>query len=210
MARSKKDVSNVVSGAGLLTRIFTDLDKQLRQQGGTDADWHRLTTPEGEQTICAMVDAMLDRADFGQLRFKAITVDYGRTLAEMIAAGHYDWVNDDITKDHFPVTGSGQVELQPVLVHLDRYAYTREVEAEMERRGLRAGTHQELLAFGKQYPELQREFPIVGLGSAWVNPHGNRHVVYLWGAVDRRRLNLYWDDPGSQWDSRCRFLAFSK
>ncbi|MEX1113314.1 MAG: hypothetical protein WED32_02590, partial [Patescibacteria group bacterium] len=65
MARSKKDVSSVVSGAGLLTRIFTDLDKEMRDRGGTDEDWHRLTRSEGAPVIAQMAQAMVGEVESG-------------------------------------------------------------------------------------------------------------------------------------------------
>jgi hypothetical protein len=35
-----------------------------------------------------------------------ITVDYDKTLQDMIADGNYDWVNPDITAKKFPVEGA--------------------------------------------------------------------------------------------------------
>ena len=210
MAR-KKDVSQVVSGAGLLTRIFTDLDKAVRAQGATDEDWHRLTTPAGERTIQAMADAFMEgRGTVRTGKTYRLTVDYDRGLADMVKAGHYDYVNDYITADNFPTEGSDTVEVEAVLVHPDRLVTIKEVKAELERSGFRPVTLAELLAFGEKHPDVQREFPVVALGSSWVHPDGDRRVPSLWGGVDGRNLGLYWDDPAYQWGSRCRFLAVRK
>lgn len=136
-----------------------------------------------------------------------VTVDYTLDLVAMIAAGKYDWTNNDITAKNFPIKGKGSVEIELLLVHLNRYATTKEVEAEMGKRGLRAATIAELLALGAAHPELQRGFLIVALGSRCVlDDDGSVPVLY--GSDDGRALDLYHDD--SEWDVRCRFLAVRK
>ena len=144
----------------------------------------------------------------GKLDEYVVSVNYGMGLAEMIAAGQYDWKNSDINTDNFPVTGEGVVETKLELVHLDKVASTDEVEAYLEENGLRLATIEELLAFGATYPDVQREFPVIALGSSWVSRDGHRHVPYLDGYGTERGLGLDWlDDP---WDVVCRFLAVRK
>lgn len=211
MAR-KKDVSSVVSGAGLLTSVFTKLDQQARSVGATDEDWHRLTTPDGDTVIAQMAQAMVANPDVfesGTAESYQLTVDYDRSLAAMVKAGRYVYTNDNITAKNFPIEGSGTVESEGVLVHLDRYASTEEVEQEIAKRGLRPTTIEELLAFGETYPDVQREFPVVALGSSWVD-RGYRYVPYLWSHVDERSLYLFSDVPGDQWSPDYRFLAVRK
>ena len=104
--------------------------------------------------------------------------------------------------------GSGEMNVEAVLVHLGRNASDKEVLAEMERESLRPATMVELLAFGAQYPETQREFPVVALGSVWTGPQGDRDVGYLWGNPGSRQLGLYW--RGDDWFADYRFLAVRK
>jgi hypothetical protein len=144
----------------------------------------------------------------------SITVDYSQSLAEMIAAGHYDWTNSDITAEHFPIKGTGAVEVKTQLVHLNRHAMTREVMAELDRRGLRPATIEELLAFGAKYPDMQRQFEIIALGSCWVIPDDCLNVPCLCKNDGGRGLGLRWGYPspgdGCGWDGDYRFLAVSK
>jgi hypothetical protein len=149
-----------------------------------------------------------------------ITVNYGKQLKTLIALGSYDWVNehyegltwgdwkepDGETPATFPSRRT--VETEVTLVHLDRYAKTSEVLAELDSRGLRPANVAELVSFGIDYPDVQREFPIVELGSLWVYPHGRHRVAYLWGDSDVRNLRLYWCD--GRWFPTYRFLAVSK
>ena len=137
-----------------------------------------------------------------------ITVDYGLSLEQMIATGRYDWVNSDITSEHYPIVGTGTVALEGQLVHYGRNMSSEAVLADLDQKGLRPATMAELLAFGAKYPELQRQFPIVELGSVWPYPLGDRSVGYLARVGRGRRLRLVWfaDD----WGASYRFLAFRK
>lgn len=137
-----------------------------------------------------------------------VVVDYSQTLSDMIASGHYDWVNSDITKEHFPITGNGTVDLTPELIHFGKSMGTDNVLKDLDSRGLRPATLSELLAFGAKFPEKQREFPIIGLGSVWTFSDGHRRVPFLCEDVALRELSLYWDDGG--WIGDGRFLAVRK
>lgn len=96
-----------------------------------------------------------------------VTVDYCRGFHFMVADGKYDWVYErlnasrdkDAPADHIKLIGSGKHEVEIILLHLDRDATTTEVEVELDKRGLRPATVEELLALGAAYPQLQREFP---------------------------------------------------
>ena len=126
----------------------------------------------------------------------------------MIATGKYDWVHSDITHEHFSITGKGAVELELKLIHLEKSMSTDNVLKELDRRGYRLATLPELLAFGAKFPEKQREFPIVALGSVWTISGGDRYVSCLYEGGSGRGLNLDWCDDG--WDGFCRFLAVRK
>jgi hypothetical protein len=139
---------------------------------------------------------------------RTITVDHSLTLEQMIAAGNYDWVNSEITAECFPVKEGGTEELIPEIVHFGRDTPSSEaVVVELDKRGLRPGDHAELLAFGAAYPDEQRKYPIVALGSS-AQVSGRRYVLCLGRYGSRRHLNLDWWSDG--WDGDCRFLAFRK
>lgn len=85
--------------------------------------------------------------------------------------------------------------------------YSEDAIAKLDKMGLRPGTVEELLAFGATFPDMQRKFPIVALGSS-AELDGRRAVAYLFGGDSGRRLNL--DCWGGAWVGRYRFLAFRK
>ena len=212
-----KNVSAIVSGAGLVAGVWTEINKAVRERGGTDDDIHRLATPDGASLIGKFADLIVANTKAAVNDF-SILVDYTHSLAQMIAAGKYDWVNSDITDQHFPPpsiptglppsTGSGQAtkaELKVELVHFNRTISSNDAIAELKQKGLRPATIHELLAFGSTYPEEQRKYMIVALSSVWRYWDVNRGVPYLFSVGGRRRLSL--GSFGGDWDAGDRFLA---
>jgi hypothetical protein len=157
-----------------------------------------------------------------------IIVDYSLELSEMIKLGQYDWVNDDIIK-HFTLQGLGKQAFDLVLVTVpeilewliaegqateeqiaEKWVTTRQVIAYLASHGLLAALIEHLLAFGATYPELQRQFLIIALGSSFVVDDGDRNYPCLNCDDGERRLNLRWNDDDRHWDETCRFLAVGK
>lgn len=97
------------------------------------------------------------------------------------------------------------VEFEIVLVHFDRVISSDDVVAELNRLGLEPARMEHACALSVKYPDLQREYPIVFLGSVWVSPRGGRNVPYLDHWSDGRRLDLLW--WGFDWDRVYRFAA---
>ena len=129
------------------------------------------------------------------------------TLGQMIAAGCYDWKNEDINSKNFKIKGTGKVELEAQFIHFGKDMSSKAVLAELDRMNLRPGRIEELLAVGEKYPEKQLEFPIVELGSV-AGVRGDRLVAYLDRNDRKRNLNLNWFD--NDWNANYRFLAFRK
>jgi hypothetical protein len=137
-----------------------------------------------------------------------ITVDYGKSLQEMIASGHYDWINDDITPKRFPITGSGTAQLEVKLFHFDWHISSEgavgAIKADDAHNPWEPAKIEHLLAYGAKNPDEQRKYPIIALGSV-AEVGGSRGVSYLCRLGVRRSLNLGgWVNV---WDGRCRFLA---
>lgn len=156
-----------------------------------------------------IADLIVGTKQFVDNLFSAI-VDYSRSLEDMITAGQYTWVNDDITEKHFPIPKPPvglptKAEIKLELIHFNKVMTSDKVLAELKKQGLRPATLPELLAFGEKYPEKQREFTIVALCSVWRSFDGGRRVPCLWGGSDWRRLSLSWGDD--DWHDYYRFLA---
>lgn len=140
-----------------------------------------------------------------------LVIDYTKTVEQVIADSNYDWKNDDITAQHFPVSPEmigKKAEVSAKLFHFNRGISSDDVISEMDKAGYRPATLMELLVLGFLFPELQRQFPIVALGSVWHDAGDYRLVPYLDVYGYKRELDLSWF--GRDWDAPCRFLGVRK
>jgi len=139
------------------------------------------------------------------------SVDYSKTVEQAVADGKYDWKNSDVTAEHFPISPEmigKKVDISGRLFHFDRNISSEDAIKEMDSDGCRPATLMELLALGVTHPELQRQFPIIALGSVWRDSDDRRQVPFLDVDDDDRGLSLYYF--GSGWDASCRFLGVRK
>lgn len=204
MARKK---SEFLKSAGKMWSIMQAIVNAVLEMGGGDEDLHRLLTDSKlAQQVAKLI--MSGRQKAGDT-FKVV-VDYSKSLAEMIRLGKYDWANDDINDKHFPIQGAGQHEAELVLVHFNKDITTKEVLAHLSSNDLKAAEIEHLLVFGTIYPEIQKEFPVVALGSVWVLGGGFRDCPYLSFVGGGRELGLGWRGDDDQWGGGCRFLAVRK
>lgn len=138
----------------------------------------------------------------------AVTVDYTQSVEEMVRRGKYDYANENIAAAHFPVSGDGIAEREGVLVHFGLYVESDEAVRAVKELELEPSPVEDLLAFGARYPDVQREYPVVGLGSSWLDPFGLARVPVLDGWLGRRQLDL--GARRNRWVAYCRFLARRK
>ena len=139
-------------------------------------------------------------------------VEYAQPTYAMLKQA-FDWVYDgyksaefksiDVCKD----VSTEAREIKFELVHLGKDANTDTALAELEKRELRPALYEELLAFAVEYPELQKQFPIVALGSVCRND-GSLYSPYVSWDDGERNLRFYW--LGNDWHDHYRFLAVRK
>ena len=137
-----------------------------------------------------------------------VSVDYGRSIEDGIRAGNYHYANPDITAHYFPTNRTGVREEKIELIHFGEQMSTKNVLNELETRGLRPANLHELLVFGEKYPKIQREFPIVALGSVCGDRLGDCHVPCL--NMDGVGRDLSLDLLGGEWGNIYRFAAVRK
>lgn len=130
-----------------------------------------------------------------------------KSIADLVKAGNYDYANSDITDNHFERSTVKKTVVYK-LFHFDRVITSEDAIKEMEKEGYQPAKAYELLSLGEKQPELQRKFPIIALGSVWVDPNGHRYVVYLISHGSKREAHL--DAFDYKWYGPCRFLAVAK
>ena len=141
----------------------------------------------------------------------SVSIDYSKSLQDMIATGHFDWVNDDITPKRFPIKGTGVVELETKVFHFNRAISSKDavaaVKADDTQNPWEPAPIEALLAYAAKHPDEQRQYPIIGLGSV-AKVGGCRGVPCLGRDGAERVLRLGW--WVGVWDGDFRFLAVRK
>lgn len=136
-----------------------------------------------------------------------LTVDE-RPLGQMVAAGNYNYSNGDIAEKRFPITADQTGDWEARYFHFDEDIESpkakRRIEAEDPENPWQVAQIGHLLAHGEKYPDEQRKFPIIALGSV-AKVHGLRYVPYRGRSGADRDLNLPW--WGYRWGRGYRFLA---
>lgn len=143
----------------------------------------------------------------------------GVTLSDLIADGKYDSVHEYVTEENFPDWHvCGAVTKGHKLFHIDHDTTQPQVTALMKAEGFVPATIEQLLAFGKDFPEEQRRSPIAAIGSQWTSPLGFRYFPCLDSTVDNKRelrvcTDLQVTDVDGRtydWPRHFRFLGFKE
>ncbi|MDD4412217.1 MAG: hypothetical protein PHR00_01060 [Patescibacteria group bacterium] len=142
--------------------------------------------------------------------YLSAVVNYDLPLSEAVEAGNYDWKDGNINSNNFPALlgEEGQKKLDMALIHFGYRISSRDAITEMDNLGYRPATAREILAFGIQYPNLQKQFPIIALGQSWVDTDGFRWVLCLDRNGSNRGLDLF--SFGRDWIVYYRLLFVCK
>jgi hypothetical protein len=132
------------------------------------------------------------------------TVPPELSFEQRIDRGHYGWRNIELTEERFPVTPDQYGERALKLFHFARCVSSAEAVRLIRNEGFEPARAGDILVFGEHFPENQRRFPIIGLGSvAEVNL--KLSVPALWFDGDRRTLDVIRYD--GDWHRNYRFLG---
>ena len=189
----------------MTARQSAELDYAFERNGVTPKDVKWLS--EGSNAAIVR-QVRLGFVEVKPVNTFALTVNYNRSIEQSVKAGKYDWANDSINAKHFPSQTKGMAEVEIILVKFEKDMESDDVVKQLDEQGLRPAELEELLAFGEKYSDVQRNFPVVALGSVWQNPYGNRYVPDLFGGTGERWLGLDW--WSLRWNSYCRFAAVRK
>jgi hypothetical protein len=233
---AKRNVSEIETGAGFFMGFVNATMDMVREKAVPFAAIYRLATAGGRKTLSSMIDLAyadwqaeqpkpVEQEPQGGHPYRGgptnpdstsgftVPIVYIQPTFEELKRRFPVYINPDYKGKRFdPIERCKAVskenrEVAFEYVRLDRDASTDEVLAEMDRRGLRPALYEELLGFAEKYPDEQRKYPIVALGSeACVD--GGRRVASLWHDGFGRCLCLGWVDGG--WYGCCRFLAVRK
>lgn len=200
--RAARQKSEFVSSFDISARVFKSLAQAVLDAGGSDEDLRRL---ESDLKLKAEVGRLIVGGKPVGNIFSLICE--GTKTSELVKRGKYDWANDAITSEHFPIEAHPPVSRTVELVEFYHDPTSKEVLHEFARRGLERPTYEDALVFGVKYPEEQRKHPVVFLHEP-VQVGGSRDVLVLDEGGRGRGLDLYWFDDG--WNRSDVFPAVRK
>jgi hypothetical protein len=137
------------------------------------------------------------------------TVDYSLTVEKMMEKTGL--VNSNVTSANFPIPKElvgKKVDKVADLLHFNRFISSDDAVTETSEKNCDSATIFEQLAFAATYSDLQKQFPIVALGSVWRDAGDGRYVSVLDFVGRRRELALRWFDV--DWSDYDRFLGVRK
>ncbi len=114
-----------------------------------------------------------------QLVHNTFTVPLYLTLAERITAGKYDWTNPDIISERFPHNPTTVGDWEFDLISPNNSISSEKAKKEVEVDGWAAAEWEHVLTYGAAFPDEQKKFPIIALGSV-CEVGGRRYVLGLW------------------------------
>ena len=136
-----------------------------------------------------------------------ITTGDGRSTEELVEAGEYAYAHSCVTSENFPATHSDGPQAREIaLVEFDHDVTSEGAIAEAAQLGLERPMYEDALYFGIQYPDVQRERPVIFLHDPWFGFSGRRDVLCLWTNAGRRELGLEGFDDRWMRSSRFGFV----
>jgi len=190
--------TSVGSALGFLTLISTGIMAGVKSKEDID---DIVSLPEA--TTKPLIDRFVQMLHVAAQTVKnifSINVGDNRTTEQVVAAGNYQYANPWINDKNFPWRrrqGKKMIELVDMTQHGFQPTYTlNDALAVLQKLGLERPVYEDGLLFGEQYPEKQRERPIMFPHEAVLDADGYPSVVYLWSYSGDRKLYLFWADYG--------------
>ena len=144
----------------------------------------------------------------GLIKTQLLPAANSLALAKMVKLGHYDYVDELITSENFPVEIERFKTSGLIRVHFESTVSTDEIFSYLLHNNLRPAIMEELLAYGAGYPNRQLEHPIFALGTVRKNSKNVSFVPAL-DSLDAQR-GLYLTPLQGEWTERCYFLVVRK
>lgn len=134
-----------------------------------------------------------------------VTVDYSKSVKDMVTIGNYWRVEHQITDQNFPIVGSGKAKFNTEIVRFDKRLSSEEILSRFKARNLSPAKIEILLAFAASYPEEERDYIIVALGSVWKRKDNVLAIAYLSSGKSGWWLRPYYFE--NVWFEQDCFLA---
>lgn len=220
----RKSLSDIEHGVSYFMVLMTGIMDVARQKNIPFEAVYRLSKPSNRKTLERMIE--IAHEDWQQeQRQRTLTsafstgqqTDTVRILRAVYQQPSYqdlrqmfDWVHDGFRYREFkPIEACRGIPLHTrdlafELFHLDRQLSTETVFEELAQRGYRPALYEELISFVKAFPDEQKQYPIVALGSVCRKGQEYGCSCVLWHE-GKRKIDFGW--LAGDWHDGCRFLA---
>ena len=116
-----------------------------------------------------------------------VSVDYSQPFSSVFKRDSYGEgfsgrdFRDDITPEHFPIKGVGNVEVKVAIIKFAEPMRYQDIEKVVSERGQTVARIEHLMALHDLHPELQlfNQGSIYALGSQWIDEEGQQRVAAL-------------------------------
>lgn len=172
------------------------------------AAMQRWVETAGRQDLRALLQRAFRTPWARTIKTLTVTCHGNATATQLVQQGEYDWFNNWITDERFPIQPHQPATYVLELFQFDHDPTWEEVLAERGCRGLDEPTYEQGFYVGIQHPEEQREYRIAITHEPVQGPGGGPDVLVLFGGADYRELRLFYTGYG--WDRDCVFVGVRK
>lgn len=96
-----------------------------------------------------------------------VTINYGLSLKEMIAAANFDGeISEEITSENFHLSGKGKLQVNTLPIDISAVLPGHPAEKRIASQGHGLTQIEHILAFAARYRDFQREHLVVAQGSS--------------------------------------------
>src|SRR3989338_1983059 len=151
-------------------------------------------------SVCNVLQIIKDKPNFAEILLSKTAAKISNVFeilckgqyiaSELIRRGKYDWVNDQITDERFPIFEHATATRKIEFVEYDHDPTSEEVLKDFTSRGLKRPTYEDGFYFGIQHKEEQRKHLIVFLHEPVQDSDGSLYVLVLDGYSGWRELYL--------------------
>lgn len=197
----KKRKNSLIHNTGWGSSFFGELIPGLRKRGFSD--YKIIKNIEGEKEKKETIE-ITTKAFWQRKTFQLIDSKY-KTVEEALLAGKYDRSNPEINDCNFRFRERFS---ERRLIKFVKYCFDyKEIFYEAKKQGLERPTFEDALNFGAQYPNVQRNWPLIFLHEPY---HSDRRVVVLFGDSSYRSITLGYFDGELSCDCLYPFVVRRK
>jgi hypothetical protein len=116
-------------------------------------------------------------------------------FSELVIMGNYDRIHKKIHRRHFIKPGVPNTKVNLEIMNYNKPTTLKAMQEErqkLESQGFRGANIYEILTFGIQYPEVQREFPILAMKAETNRVMGYKGILSLQQTNGERHLDIVW------------------